>query len=119
MLLINVFCVSGLDPEPPADGLPACGRTVLRHVQFLAHDAQAGAGNLATQPAHRDLLQQVIFLDDAVAGVTDERVLVRRLLERPRRVTRQEAERAERAVRPMSRCSGTGTREPGQVRARE
>ena len=62
MLLMSASCVSGLSRSQRADGggQPADGR---RDVQLLADDAQPGGGDLAAQPRHADLLEQVVVLD--------------------------------------------------------
>ena len=48
--------------QPSADGggQPPDGR---RDVQLLADDPQPGVGDLAPQPRHPDLLEQVVVLD--------------------------------------------------------
>ena len=67
-------------------GKPPDGRG---HVQFLADDPQSGVRDLAAQPRDADLLEQVVVLDLSAPRRLDERVLVRRLLQRPRRVARE------------------------------
>ena len=59
-------------------------------------DWEAGGGDLSAQAGHRDELEQVVVFPDAVAGIADKRIFVRRLLERPGRVSREQAERPER-----------------------
>src|SRR5262245_32535101 len=77
--------------QPPADR----GRQTpygRRDVQLLAYDPQPGAGDLAAQPAHADELQQVVVFHLATTRRLDERILVGRLLQRPRRVAREQPE---------------------------
>ena len=95
MLLISASCVSGAVAQPPADG-GGQAPDRRRDVQLLADDPQPGVGDLPPQPRDAHLLEQVVVLDLAAPRGPDERVLVRRLLQRPRRVTREEPERAER-----------------------
>ena len=100
MLLMSASCVSELSAQPAGDR----GRHPPHRggdVQLFAHDAQSGLRDLTAQPRDAHLLEQIVVLDLAAPGRADERVLVRRLLERPRRMTRKEAERGER--RPATR----------------
>ena len=96
--------------------MPAHGR---RGVQLLAHDAQPGVGNLAAQPGDADLLEQVVLLLLAAPCRLDERVLVRRLLQRPGRVPRQEPEGRERRPASDHQVQRHLQLEPRQVRARK
>ena len=70
-------------------------RIVAGDVQLLADDAQAGRGDLAPEADDPHLLEQVVLLGMALTCELDERVLVRRLLQRPCRVPRQELEGGE------------------------
>ena len=96
MLLMSASCVSGLSrsqraERPPAAAAPSTSRAVLRGRRAGRRPRSARAAACT-----RHLLEQVVVLDDAVARVADERVLVRRLAQRPRRVPREKPERAER-----------------------
>src|SRR3954464_9885445 len=64
-------------------------------VELLADDAQSGRGDLRPQPDNRDLLEQVVVLVLSPPCCLDERVLVRRFPQRPRRVSRELLERRE------------------------
>ena len=89
-----------------------------RDVQFLAHD-RAGR-RPAICPRSRETVtfsSRSSCFDDALARVADERVLVRRLLQRPRRVTRQETERPERDAAAGDQMQRHGHPQARQMRA--
>src|SRR3982750_3039720 len=64
-------------------------------VELLTDDAQSRRGDLRAQPDHRDLLEQVVVLVLPPPCCLDERVLVCRLTQRPRRVSRELLKRCE------------------------
>src|SRR5438552_11807535 len=79
--------------QPPAnDRRQSAHRT--RDVQFFADDVEPGGGNLTAQSLHANELEQVVFFDHAFLSVPNERVLMRGLAQRPRRVSRQQTKRS-------------------------
>ena len=110
MLLMSASCVSGLSrSHRPSARRQAADRA--GHVQLLADDAQPGARRSGRAAgATRTFSSRSSCLTMPLPRVADERVLVRRLLQRPRRVPREQAERAR--TRRAGRRSGAAEPAP-------
>src|SRR5450759_3202091 len=90
-----------------------------REVQLLADDRQSGGGDLRAEARHGHFLEQVVVLDFAAPRERDERVLVRRFLERPGGVAGEERERGEGDPPPEEQVQRQLDLQTRQVRSRE
>ena len=88
-------------------------------MQLLADDPETGRGNLRSQPHHADLLEQIVVFDLALPGERDERVLVGRLLQRPRRMASEKLKGRKRGRPADEEVQRDRNLQARQMRSRE